>query len=260
MTELEGESRRGAACRRSWRAGRLGLGRPRRPVAGPGRGGRRTLLGLHPLIVEDILEGNQRAKIETTDGVIHIVLFALDPTATGSWPARSTSCSGSGFLLTVHDADWDPRATHHLRDGPRADPRAAARTTCCGRSATPSSTATSRSPTARRRDRRRPGRGRSSRRHAGVARAAVRAQARAHRDPPAAGPTREVFNQLTNRDLAADRPRGRPLLPRRVRPPHPADRRARQLPRAAVGDARRLPHPGQQQPVGDHEAADRASP
>ena len=26
-------------------------------------------LSLHPLIVEDVLEGNQRAKIETTDGV-----------------------------------------------------------------------------------------------------------------------------------------------------------------------------------------------
>jgi Mg2+ and Co2+ transporter CorA len=32
-------------------------------------------LGLHPLIVEDVLEGNQRAKIETTNGVVHIVLF-----------------------------------------------------------------------------------------------------------------------------------------------------------------------------------------
>ena len=31
---------------------------------------------------------------------------------------------------------------------------------------------------------------------------AVRPQARAHRGPPAASPTREVFNQLTNRDLA----------------------------------------------------------
>jgi magnesium transporter len=34
-------------------------------------------LSLHPLIVEDVLEGNQRAKIESTDGVVHIVLFHL---------------------------------------------------------------------------------------------------------------------------------------------------------------------------------------
>ena len=73
-------------------------------------------LGLHPLIVEDVREGNQRAKIEATDGVVHIVLFALD---------REQSVVineidlvlGLGFLLTVHDAAWDPRASHHLRNG-----------------------------------------------------------------------------------------------------------------------------------------------
>ena len=37
-----------------------------------------TALDLHPLIVEDVLEGNQRAKIEATEGVVHIVLFDLD--------------------------------------------------------------------------------------------------------------------------------------------------------------------------------------
>ena len=90
------------------------------------------------------------------------------------------------------------------------------------------------------------------------ARAAVRAQARAHRGPPrGVSPTREVFNQLTNRDIDAHRSRRDRLLPRRLRPRHPADRRARQLPRARVVDARRLPDPGQQQPVGDHEAPDR---
>ena len=51
-------------------------------------------LRLHPLIVEDVLEGNQRAKIETTDGVVHIVLFALDPRA-AVVAARSISCSAS---------------------------------------------------------------------------------------------------------------------------------------------------------------------
>ena len=37
-----------------------------------------TLLDLHPLIAEDIVEGNQRSKIEATDGLVHIVLFALE--------------------------------------------------------------------------------------------------------------------------------------------------------------------------------------
>jgi magnesium transporter len=73
-------------------------------------------LSLHPLIVEDVLEGNQRAKIETTDGQIHIVLFNL------TYGERVDAAEldfvlGEGYLLTVHDAAWDPRATNHLRSG-----------------------------------------------------------------------------------------------------------------------------------------------
>jgi len=71
-------------------------------------------LGLHVLIAEDILEGNQRAKIEVTDDLIHIVLFALeygDPIV----PSEIDVVLGKGFLLTVHDTDWDPRTTHHLK-------------------------------------------------------------------------------------------------------------------------------------------------
>ena len=70
-------------------------------------------LGLHPLIVEDVLEGNQRAKIETTNGVVHIVLFHLtygDEVIASELDA----VLGKGFLLTVHNGDWDPRAGHHL--------------------------------------------------------------------------------------------------------------------------------------------------
>ncbi len=73
-------------------------------------------LGLHPLVVEDVLEGNQRAKIEITDGIVHIVLFHLD------YDAELTASEldivlGLGFLFTAHDASWEPRATHHLRSG-----------------------------------------------------------------------------------------------------------------------------------------------
>jgi len=73
-------------------------------------------LGLHPLIVEDVLEGNQRAKIETTDGVVHIVLFHLTygDTVVAS---ELDVVLGRGYLLTVHNTDWDPRATHHLAGG-----------------------------------------------------------------------------------------------------------------------------------------------
>jgi len=75
-----------------------------------------SVLGLHQLIIEDVLEGNQRAKIETTDGVVHIVLFALDR-------ARSIVINeidlvlGLSYLMTVHDATWEPRDSHHLRTG-----------------------------------------------------------------------------------------------------------------------------------------------
>jgi magnesium transporter len=76
-------------------------------------------LGLHPLIIEDVLEGNQRAKIESTDGVIHLVLFAL--THHQRFVASEIDIVlGLGYLLTVHDDGWDPRATHHLRSGPAA--------------------------------------------------------------------------------------------------------------------------------------------
>jgi magnesium transporter len=71
-------------------------------------------LRLHPLIIEDVLEGNQRAKVESTDGVIHLVLFAL--THGKHFVASEIDLVlGLGFLLTVHDAGWDPRAIRHLR-------------------------------------------------------------------------------------------------------------------------------------------------
>jgi magnesium transporter len=71
------------------------------------------ILGLHPLIVEDVLEGNQRAKIETTDGVVHIVLFALDRGAKVAINEVDLVL-GVGYLLTVHGPEWDPRHSHHL--------------------------------------------------------------------------------------------------------------------------------------------------
>jgi magnesium transporter len=73
-------------------------------------------LDLHPLIVEDIVEGNQRSKIETTDGLVHIVLFALefDEDVIAS---EIDVVLGDRFLFTVHEGDWDPLYTSHLRGG-----------------------------------------------------------------------------------------------------------------------------------------------
>lgn len=76
----------------------------------------REALRLHPLVAEDILEGNQRSKIEVTEEHVHIVLFVLryfeEMTA-----IEVDVVLGEGFLLTVHDAEWDPWSTHHLREG-----------------------------------------------------------------------------------------------------------------------------------------------
>ena len=73
-------------------------------------------LELHPLIVEDIVEGNQRSKIEATDGLVHIVLFALefDEDVIAS---EIDIVLGPGFLLTVHEGNWDPLYSSHLRGG-----------------------------------------------------------------------------------------------------------------------------------------------
>ncbi|HEX6868383.1 MAG TPA: magnesium transporter CorA family protein [Candidatus Limnocylindrales bacterium] len=73
-------------------------------------------LGIHPLIVEDVLEGNQRAKIETTNGIVHIVLFHLTY-GDVVLVSEIDIVLGRGFLLTVHNVDWDPRAGHHLAAG-----------------------------------------------------------------------------------------------------------------------------------------------
>ncbi len=77
------------------------------------------LLGIHPLIAEDIAERNQRAKVELTDEDIHVVLFALTPE--GATPDVRVDeidfVLTDDCLLTAHDATFDPRALQHLRDG-----------------------------------------------------------------------------------------------------------------------------------------------
>jgi magnesium transporter len=64
-----------------------------------------TCLDLHELIVEDITERNQRAKIELTDDVLHIVVFALRY-AGELLRSEIDVVLGPRFLLTVHDPEW----------------------------------------------------------------------------------------------------------------------------------------------------------
>ncbi|MEA2549861.1 MAG: magnesium transporter [Chloroflexota bacterium] len=74
-------------------------------------------LGLHPLIAEDIVEGNQRAKVETTDGLVHVVLFELDYEGRTAVTREIDLVLGDGFLLSAHPVEWDPRAGGHGKGG-----------------------------------------------------------------------------------------------------------------------------------------------
>ena len=75
------------------------------------------LLALHPLIAEDIAERNQRAKVEEIEGTLHIVLFWI------SYSGEVTELEvdivlDKRALLTVHEPGWDPFELQQLRGDP----------------------------------------------------------------------------------------------------------------------------------------------
>lgn len=70
-------------------------------------------LGLHPLVIEDIAERNQRAKLEHTGDLMHLVMFAL------SWDEELHTVEldivvGERFLLTSHPPEWRPLKTRDV--------------------------------------------------------------------------------------------------------------------------------------------------
>jgi magnesium transporter len=118
----------------SWRAGRLGTSTNVDDLAEiVGAKGSRTwidltspspelvhatarALGLHPLIAEDIVESNERAKVQLVGDVIHVVAFVLD--RDGEVEAHEVDfVLGRGFLLSAHSNAWDPATAHQLRMG-----------------------------------------------------------------------------------------------------------------------------------------------
>jgi len=71
-------------------------------------------LRLHPLITEDIAERNQRAKVEEIEGTIHIVMFWI------AFRGEVTELEidlvlDQRSLLTVHEPGWDPGSLGQLR-------------------------------------------------------------------------------------------------------------------------------------------------
>ena len=76
-----------------------------------------ALLSLHPLIAEDIAEKNQRAKVEEIEGTLHIVMFAI------AYEGEITETEvdlvlNHRSLLTVHEPTWDPFTLAQLRGDP----------------------------------------------------------------------------------------------------------------------------------------------
>jgi magnesium transporter len=73
-------------------------------------------LGLHTLVVDDINEKNERAKVELVDKVIHVVTFLLERKDQVS-ADEVDLVLGRGFVLSVHAAGWDPMTAHQLKGG-----------------------------------------------------------------------------------------------------------------------------------------------
>ena len=77
------------------------------------------VLSIHHLVMEDVLERNQRAKIELTGEALHLVMFALS--YSGEIVANEVDIVvGERFLLTSHEAGLDPRAAPFMRRNPTA--------------------------------------------------------------------------------------------------------------------------------------------
>ena len=65
-------------------------------------------LGLHPLVVEDIIDRDQRAKVEYTDEVMHLVMFAAIPGRDLPELAEIDIVLTPRCLVTSHPSTWRP--------------------------------------------------------------------------------------------------------------------------------------------------------
>ena len=161
-----------------------------------------SLFNIHALVVEDILERNQRAKIEIADDTLHLVMFALRHQDT-LYAHEFEIVLGHRFLLTVHDSVGPSPREAPCR---RRDIAAVSRGpdfvlwAICdwpGRRLLPGLRR------GRRRDR--CARGRGPRAPSPGRRALFDAAARPVRSATSVRPQREIFDQLTNREFASSR-------------------------------------------------------
>ena len=75
------------------------------------------VLGLHPLIAEDIAERNQRSKVETFDEIVHVVLFGLHYDGGEAAVTEVDFVLGDRFMLSAHDGTLGSKTTAALRFG-----------------------------------------------------------------------------------------------------------------------------------------------
>jgi len=75
------------------------------------------ILGLHPLLTEDLTERDQRAKLDQVDGLVHLVVFALGYDEGAIYEREIDFVLGARFLLSSHSRWWDPRSTRLVRTG-----------------------------------------------------------------------------------------------------------------------------------------------
>lgn len=74
-------------------------------------------LKLHPLLAEDLVERDQRAKLEQVGEMLHLVMFGLGLDGGEIFERELDFVLDRRFLLTTHSVWWDPRATRQLRAG-----------------------------------------------------------------------------------------------------------------------------------------------
>jgi magnesium transporter len=75
------------------------------------------ILRLHPLLAEDLIERDQRAKLEQVGNMLHLALFSLGFDDGKVYEREIEFVLGERFLLSNHSTWWEPRSTRHLRTG-----------------------------------------------------------------------------------------------------------------------------------------------
>ncbi|MGZ6273746.1 MAG: CorA family divalent cation transporter, partial [Candidatus Limnocylindrales bacterium] len=74
-------------------------------------------LRLHPLLAEDLVERDQRAKLEQVGDLLHLAIFSLGFDDGKVYEREIEFVLGQSCLLSNHSGWWEPRSTRHLRTG-----------------------------------------------------------------------------------------------------------------------------------------------